>query len=313
MTDPRTQLIRTATKRLDTLHAATYFSPIMVASIAEVGLERSAQYFAARSCALGPASAELVAATFFSFSPAKIALAVPACWETTSPAEVHEARMRGVREIAAELLRQLHTAGHAEQVIASANRLNRGVHPVLEAQPVSGRALYAAHRSILDQEFRSTDHEDPLVALWVTITLLREFRGDGHIAALVTQGLTGLEASVLDCATGKAWRPTAARRSRGWTEDEWRTVACDLVERGLLTDTADTASLTEQGKELKERVERDTDASVAAAWSVRDEEQLAQVRTDAKLISEVVTAAGLLPQKFFGRDEPLPAHSVERS
>src|SRR5690606_4412668 len=76
-----TQLIRTATKRLDSLHAATYFSPLMTASYDQIGLDRPAQYFASRSCALGAASAELVTATFYSFSPALIGKSVPLCWE----------------------------------------------------------------------------------------------------------------------------------------------------------------------------------------------------------------------------------------
>jgi helix-turn-helix protein len=38
-------------------------------------------------------------------------------------------------------------------------------------------------------------------ALWHAITLLREYRGDGHIIALVANGLSGLEALITCAAT----------------------------------------------------------------------------------------------------------------
>ena len=43
---------------------------------------------------------------------------------------------------------------------------------------------------------------EPHLALWFGITLLREYRGDGHIAALTADGVSGIEALVLHGATG---------------------------------------------------------------------------------------------------------------
>ncbi len=296
----RTQLIRTATKRLDTFHAASYFSGIVSAEYDEIGLARPAQYFAARACALGAASAELVAATFFSFNPDRIARVIPECWQVAPPGQVHAARVRGVRALLVALESSL-DPNSASALRGAAARTRSNLGAVLEAQSVSGRPLYAAHLSVFGAE-AADRAEDDLFGLWVSATLLREFRGDGHIAALVSHGLSGLEASVLDCATGLAWRPSAARRSRGWGEDDWREVAGALARRGLLSDESDTAVLTEEGVSLKESLEVATDATVASAWSRLDDAALAEIRRDAKLIAEIVATAQLIPQKLFGRD-----------
>ena len=300
----RTQFIRTATKRLDTFHSASYFSPFTAAEYDGIGLSRSSQYFAARSCALGAASAELVASTFFSFNPERIAAVVPECWQVASPAEVHAAHLRGVRALFSAFEASLEPAS-ATALRHAAARAHGNLAPVIRAQQVSGRPLYAAHLSAFSDVLSSEAEETPFFDLWVTTTLLREFRGDGHIAALVSHGLSGLEASVLDCATGRAWRPSSARRSRGWSEDAWRAVASSLVDRGLLSDESDASLLTESGMALKEDLEAATDRSVASAWSRIDDDTLEEVRQDAKLIAELVTSAGLLPQKLFGR-EPAP-------
>ena len=301
----RTQFIRTATKRLDTFHSASYFSPITAAEYDALGLSRSAQYFAARSCALGAASAELVAATFFSFNPERIAAVVPECWQIAPPTEVHEARIRGVRTLLATLEAALE-ASAATELRQAAIRTHRNLAPVIGAQPISGRPLYAAHLAAFRGGLANSTEDVPLLDLWVTTTLLREYRGDGHIAALVAHGLSGLEASVLDCATGRAWRPSSARRSRGWSEDAWRAAAGGLAARGLLSDESDASVLTESGLALKETLETATDRSVHSAWSVIDDDTLEEVRQDAKLIAGIVVEAGLLPQKLFGR-EPAPS------
>lgn len=82
----------------------------------------------------------------------------------------------------------------------------------------------------------------------------------------------------------------------------WRETAAALSARGLLADESDLAELTDSGTQLKERIEAATDASVATAWSAVSDSALAEIREDAKLIAEAVTAARLIPQKLFGRE-----------
>jgi hypothetical protein len=301
----RTQFIRTVTKRLDSFHAASYFSPFVAAELENIGLSRHAHYFASRGCALGWASAELVASTFFPFNPDLVAQVVPDCWDAASPKRVHEARLTGVRALASSLASSAasqESGARSSALEQAAVRVRRNLAPVIEAQSVSGRALYAAHRSALSEEYAQSGSDDPLFALWVTTTLLREFRGDGHVAALVSHGLSGIDASVLDCATGRAWRPSSARKSRGWSDVEWRVTAAELSARGLLTDESDLAELTDSGMQLREHIEAATDASVESAWAAVSDDALAELRDDAKLIAEAVAAAHLIPQKLFGRE-----------
>ena len=47
-----------------------------------------------------------------------------------------------------------------------------------------GRPLYAGHADL-------PWPDEPLLELWHAASLLREHRGDGHIAALLHAGLTG--------------------------------------------------------------------------------------------------------------------------
>src|SRR2546426_636027 len=63
-------------------------------------------------------------------------------------------------------------------------------------EAIEGRALFAGHASL---PWPDDDH----LVLWHALTLLREFRGDGHVAALTVAGLTGCEALVVHGATGE--------------------------------------------------------------------------------------------------------------
>jgi hypothetical protein len=77
-----------------------------------------------------------------------------------------------------------------------------------------GRPLYAAHADL-------NWPAEPHLVLWHAITLLREFRGDGHIAALVAAGISGLGALITHTATGKGFLEPAAKATRGWSDDQW--------------------------------------------------------------------------------------------
>ena len=92
--------------------------------------------------------------------------------------------------------------------------------------------------------------------LWHAITLLREYRGDGHIAALVTHGLNGIEALITHIATGTGFDPEFGRRLRGWSREQWDAAVIGLKERGLLDDAG---QLTTAGNDLRSKIEDLTD------------------------------------------------------
>ena len=74
---------------------------------------------------------------------------------------------------------------------------------------------------------------EPLAKLWHAATLLREQRGDGHVAVLAAAGLSGRESNVLHAAAGRVPREMIMR-SRDYDDDQWRHYQDRLAERGLL-------------------------------------------------------------------------------
>lgn len=288
----RSKAIRSTTKRLDTAHSAAYFAQETVEELNAIGVSADNQYLAQRAAPLGAASAELVTATFYSFAPGFVSQRVPACWKEASPEKVHAARLRAVDR----LFERITGSEGGEQLISSIAGIRSALAPVLDAQDMCGKPLYAAH---LHERRRSGAASD-LVELWWDITLLREFRGDVHLAALIASGVGALEAVVLDSATGKTFKPRYMRAMRGWTEEEWAEVAESLASRGLVTGSDDDAQLTEEGLKLRGHVESLTDHGVARAWEALSEDDINQLQRLASMWAVAVGKAGIIPQDMFG-------------
>ena len=241
---------RTA-RRLETLHALSYFAPDVEGELTALGLRAGRMsYFAQRAAPMGPVGGGTVAATFYVFNPSLVHHFVPACWERARPADVTDARYRGVT---AAYTRLLGAETLASPEVAEAAELAR---TAAAGCTVEGRPLYAAHA---DLAWPTAPH----LVLFHALTLLREHRGDGHIAALLSAGLSGLEAQVSHSATGHGFTVPAARATRGWSEDEWAAAAAALAERGVLTAEG---TLTEDGAALRTSVERATEVLAVAPW-----------------------------------------------
>ncbi|MHC5705103.1 SCO6745 family protein [Streptomyces tirandamycinicus] len=229
---------------LNPLHSTVYFSPDFAGELARIGVEDPrAAYFAGRAAALGAVGPGTVAATFYNFSHELIAQHLPAVWDTASPAAVLDARTRAVD---ATLRRLLGEDAVASPEMAEAARL---ALRATEACTRHARPLYAAHADL-------TVPEEPHLALWHAATLLREHRGDGHLAALLSAGLDPLEALVSHTATGKGMSPRWILASRGWRRTDWEAASDRLRERGLLDGDGE---LTEAGTALRAELEEHTD------------------------------------------------------
>ncbi len=235
---------------LEPYHAMIYFAPEGSEEYTALGLEGMGQgYFAARAAAMGPVPAEVVTATFYNFHPALVASTIPAAWDITSPAEVLAARYRAVDRALRRLLPAEVLAGPAVAEAASlARTATEGCTP-------QGRTLYAAHASL-------PWPEEPHLALWHAIALLREFRGDGHIAAMVTQQMGPLTAIVLHGATGE-FPVQLLKLTRAWPEAEWEAEVARLQALGWLD--ADE-QLTDAGTTGRRAVEDATDAAAVPPW-----------------------------------------------
>lgn len=194
------------------VHAVTYFAPEARAAYEEAGLRGYWRgYFAGRAAPLGPVGPEPVVAAFFGFAPAMVARALPGVWTLAPPERALEARRLG----AGAALRRLLAGREAE--VAEAVDLLR---PVTGGLGVAGRVLAAANLAL-------PSPGDPLDALWHQATLLREHRGDGHVAALVAAGLDGCEALVL--RTGIDLPRTELQPHRGWSDEQWDAAAARLA------------------------------------------------------------------------------------
>ena len=155
-----------------------------------------------------------------------------------------------------------------------------------------GRPLFAAHAGL-------PWPDPPHLVLWHAQTLLREFRGDGHLASLVLHDLDPVEALGLHLATGDL-PEVFLKGTRGWPDPEWESGVDRLVDRGLVrrvvpSDThRATLALTEQGTALRADIEAETDRTAVYAYEILGEDGCAELRALARPFSRtVVDAAGL--------------------
>ena len=246
-TDDHDRTAAACRRTLEGVHVVAYFAPEPSAAYKALGLRGWQGYFASRSAPMGAVPAEVTTATFYVFAPALVAKALPAAWDLASPDQVLEARHAGMTQV-------LHRVfGHlVGDDLDEALGLAREATSVLTT---AGRALYAGHA-------RLPWPTDPLLALWHAASLLREHRGDGHVAALLTAGLDPVEALVTYGLV--AGSTDFLRATRGWTDAEWDAGVARLTERGLLDGDG---ALTDAGRVLRVEVEALTDAASSAPWT----------------------------------------------
>ncbi|WP_433316629.1 SCO6745 family protein [Micromonospora chersina] len=272
--------VRQMWQLIEPVHALVYYAPELTEEAAALGLptgERWPGYFALRSAPLGAAGPNLVAATYYSFSPRMVAEYVPAVWATADPAKVLDARLSGVDRALRALLGDRVGSAELAEAAALARRAVR-------AADLGGRPLAAANADL-------PWPDAPHLALWQAVTILREHRGDGHIAALRTAGLDPAESLVSFAAVGAA--PVEVFASRRWTAEEWNAARDRLAARGLVEGDG---AATDAGRRLRDEVERRTDELAAAPWRALGP----AVGRFAQLVAPVtqaVVATGLLPAR----------------
>ncbi len=170
-------------------------------------------------------------------------------------------------------------APDAELVVEAAELARRAA--IEATRWPEGRPLFAGHAA-LDWP------DDPLVALWHAQSLLREFRGDGHVAAMTAEGVDGVEALILHAATGDVPAPIL-KGSRQWSDDDWSAGEDRLRSRGWLD--AD-GGLTEAGRAHRTWVEDRTDALAAPAYAVLGEDGCARLRELCRPWSRAIVESG---------------------
>jgi hypothetical protein len=199
-----------------------------------------------RGAPLAPAGAEALYAAFYTikreFIHFSINHAAPhiSHWHDVTVARDAVIRI-GIKEMTPQII---------EPLGALADELWRTV----DAIPVAGRVLFAAHKSW-------PRPSDPLMSAWNALNCIREWRGDTHFAILVNDNIGVVEAGLLhDAWMGypKEWIP----RSRGAEDAEIEKALENLGARGFVTDGV----VNDAGIEYRQDLERRTDVLCEIPW-----------------------------------------------
>ncbi len=267
-------------KTLEPVHAMIYFVPEGPEEYGALGLDiegnRASAYFPARAAALGAVSPGVVQATFFNFSALAVQFGMAGAWDTTTPAALVEARYRAADRALRRLCGDLLDAPDVVEAVELARTACEGCRP-------EGRPLYAGNA---DLDWPTPPH----LQLFHAVTLLREFRGDGHVAALTAAGVTGLEAAVMHVAQGDSWTREPLRKTRGYSTEQWDTALAGLRERGWIAP--DGEGFTDAGRAARQEVEDRTDVLALPPWEHLGEDSCARLRELVRPLSKAVVAGG---------------------
>lgn len=205
-------------------------------------------YFAGRAAPLGPVSAEVVDALFYNFAPGEVARHIPRVWDVAAPDAVFAAREAGCVQV---LRRVLGADVDTPDFARAADLLALAA----EAGCIEGRPMYAALRA-------GAIPSEPAARLFHAASLLREHRGDGHIAALMIEGIGRTESHVL-FTLGTGTPAAAFGRTHHLPARLLADVIGGLRDRGLVG--AD-GWLTDTGRAVRQRVEDLTDDLAAPPY-----------------------------------------------
>ncbi|MFC3898322.1 MarR family transcriptional regulator [Lentzea rhizosphaerae] len=232
-------------------------------------------YFASRAAPLGRVRAEVVHAAFYNFADGEAARHIPSAWETIPPEASVAARERGS---AASLRRILGDLADTPGLVRAADLTTKAA----TSAPTEGRVMYAGMRTV---EVPS----DPVARLWHSATMLREHRGDGHIAALVGARVGGTEAHVLSAIAMGIHPPESFGRIHHLPKKRLAEVVEGLRKRGIVD--AD-GRFTDAGRELQERIETLTDELAAAPYEALTPAELDELVAELEPISARLVETG---------------------
>ena len=229
---------------VEPLAAAVYFAPEAQQRYEALGLNYFEGYFCSRSASLGAAPWRVVSGAFAAFKPAIAERAVTGGWAKTTPEALLDARLDGARDQYARMVGEP-DAPTSAGMLAAADMLLQ----VVDGLDMSGRALFAGLAGL-----PVPGEDDPLGRLWRAADLVREHRGDGHIAAWITH----VDATEITVLTELWWgiEPGSYVWTRGWDGDDVAAARARLAERGLLDGEG---ALTGAGRHLREQIENATD------------------------------------------------------
>ncbi|WP_448627774.1 SCO6745 family protein [Geodermatophilus sp. URMC 64] len=263
----------------EAIATVSWWGPPVNERLAALGLDFITGYVWGRTAPMGEPVPQVVVAAFGVFETAVLTSWYEEGRAKASRADVLAAREEGVVETLRAVL------GDAD--VTEAVGLLRAATDVCAAD-LAGRPLFAGQVSL-------PWPADPLGQLWHACTLLREYRGDVHIAANVAAGISGVQMNLLT-EYWIGWAPTAYAGTRGWAPEVMAAADAELAARGLVAD----GRLTEEGRRLRDGIEQRTDAALRPALDAVGPELDGLIR-QLEEWSDAVVAAGVAPPDLYKR------------
>jgi hypothetical protein len=269
-------IARKTWRTLEPLHGAIYFVPEAVDAYRALGAPHpGSAYFASRAAPMGAVATNVVAATFFNFEPGYVRESLDGAWDVAAPADWTAARLRAADAMFDRLVVDRPDPGVLER-IADLTR----TAALAACERPEGRPLFAGYAEL-------PWPSEPQLVVFHAQTLLREFRGDGHIAALVAEGLSGIEALVTHAASGDV-TAEVLRTTRRWSVADWTAAEDRLRSGGWL---AADGSFTDEGRRRRQWIEDRTDELAAGPYAAIGEDCCDELRALARPLSRQMAAA----------------------
>ncbi len=216
------------------MHAV--WSRLVNERLAQLGLNFLSSYVWGRAAALGEPEAAVVASAFAAFDTGLVTSLYQDGRSKLGRDKLLETRNRATIESLTAVL------GNAD-VSFAVETLRRAV----EAADPTGRPLFAGLKS-------QPWPQEGLGQLWRACDLVREHRGDSHIAAYIGAGLSGVAMNMLtELFLGMPLGTYSA--TRAWSEEDTSRNHRRLESKGLIFRD----KLTEQGQQLRQAIEDHTD------------------------------------------------------
>jgi hypothetical protein len=217
-----------------------FWDPTAVANYAALGVPDGIGYYiATRAAPLAAAGDQAVVAAFGSIHPLFVAASLDLCRTHTTFEAAADARDRAVL---------VGLQAYVPEITAGLAELADPLWTVADQLPAAGRVLFAAHREWARPE-------DQVVAAWLAVNCIREWRGDTHWAIQIAEGLSMTAAGVLD----GAWRNYGddwLARSRGADDEALAAAIIELEARGLATDGRVNQAGIAYRQQLEDRLDR---------------------------------------------------------
>jgi hypothetical protein len=232
-------------------------------------------YFAGRSAPLGRVPADVVHALFYSFAEGEAARHLPHVWDRVTPEQAMAARERGcvaaLRRILGDLADSAGLARAADLLTAAA-----------VSAPSEGRPIFAALRA-------QPVPAEPLARLWHAADMLREHRGDGHIAACMAEGVGGTESHVLSALDMGIHPAETFGRIHHLPTARLAAVMDGLRARDLIDASG---HFTDAGRAAKERIEAVTDRLAAVPYDGLTPDELDELIAVIEPVAAILVASG---------------------